>query len=253
MMQARKLGIAYSWVWLKQGFWLFKKNPFLWMTLTSALVVGMFGILMFPLGGPLMLVFFPGFFAGLMLGCHDLAEEKPLELKHFFAAFQQHGPRLIALGAVSMVFNGVAGYLMIRLAGGAEFLAKLKTVLEQTSPEAMMHAVDETAIMQPIYTMFLVSLALQFVVQFAAMLVVFRGARPLAALLAALRATLVNALPLLAYGVILFPFAVVATVLLVGWLVLLPIVLASQYAIYRDMFPMPKDLQAAAEAAPPPA
>lgn len=253
-MQARKLGIAYSWVWLKQGIWLYKKSPFIWMVLGAALVVGMFGIAIFPLLGALLPgLLYPAFFAGLMLGCHDLAEEKPLELKHLFAGFQTHGPALMSLGALNLIINLIVGYVVIRFAGGETFAANLKNVLEQPSPDAMMQAISETGIMAPMYLLLLVSLTLQFIVQFGAMLVVFRALRPLAALLAALRATLVNALPLLAYSLLLLPLAILASLpLMLGWLVLLPIVISSQYAIYRDMFPMQKDLQAtAADAAKP--
>ncbi len=241
-MEARKAGIAHGWMWIKQGIWLFRKNPFIWMVLSSALVVGMFGMALFPLlGAVLPSLLFPTFFAGLMLGCHTLAEEKPLELKHLFAGFQTHAPPLISLGALSLVIKPVVGYVVIRFAGGEAFVANLKKALEQPGPDAMMQAFNETGIMAPMFLV-LVSLALQFIVQFAAMLIVFRALRPLAALRAALRATLVNALPLLVYGLLLFPLAILASMpFMLGWLMLVPLVITSQYAIYRDMFPMPGD------------
>jgi uncharacterized membrane protein len=67
------------------------------------------------------------------------------------------------------------------------------------------------------------------------------------------RATLVNLLPLLVYSLMVLPFALLATLpYMLGWLVLLPVLITVQYAIYRDMFPMPGDRAMPADAAPPP-
>jgi hypothetical protein len=250
-MEARRLGFGHSWMWIKQGIWLFKRNPFILMTLTAMLVVGMFGIALFPILGALLPgLLYPAFFAGLMLGCHALAGEKPLELKHLFAGFQTHGASLISLGALSTLLNLIVGTLVIWAAGGEAFLLNVKHVLEQPDPEAMTQAINTTGIMLPMFMLMLVSAALQFIVQFAALLIVFRAVRPLAALIAAMRATLLNTVPLLAYGLMLLPFAFIASVpLMLGWLVLFPIIVASQYAIYRDMYPMQEDLRRAADKA----
>jgi hypothetical protein len=248
-VEAKRAGIAYGWMWFKQGIWLFKRNPFLWMFLTSLLVVGMFALMLFPFIGPFLPgVLFPAFFAGLMLGCHALAEEKPLQPQHLLAGFQSHGARLLSLGALNAVVNVLVGKLLVEAAGGASFENDLKTVLQAQDPDAMMQALQQTGIMLPMYAMVLMSVLLQFLVQLAAMLVVFRGAAPLPALLAALRATLLNALPLLVYALMVLPLALLASLpAMLGWLVLLPILLTTQYAIYRDLFPMAGDIK------PPPA
>jgi len=246
-MQARRAGLLHGWMWLKQGLWLFKRNPFLWMFLTSILVVGTAGMAMLPiLGGFLLAVLFPAFFAGLMLGCHALAEDKELELRHLFSGFQTHGTPLISLGVASMVIKLLLANAVI-LAGGDALVNQMVAAMQAENADAMLHALSEAGIMFPVYLV--LSTVLQTSVFFAAMLIVFRGATPLASLLAAVRATLVNALPLLVYGLMLLPLAALASMpLMLGWLVLLPIIITSQYAIYRDLFPMQKDLQAAAGA-----
>ncbi len=240
MLRARKVGLAHGWMWFKQGVWLFRRNPFLWMFLTSILVVGMAGIAMLPVVGSLLPnILSPAFLAGIMLGCHALAEEKPLELKHLFAGFQQHGTALLTLGVI-----GTVGLLLIfglvEFAGGGPLLALLASGKQPASPEELQQAVAQVGMVFPIaLVMFLV---LQTSVPFAAMLIVFRQAPPLAALGGALRATLLNFLPLLVYSLMLLPLAVLASLpAMLGWLVLLPILLASQYAVYRDMVPMPGD------------
>jgi uncharacterized membrane protein len=203
---------------------------------------------MFPyVGGMLLAVMFPAFFAGLMLGCHALAEEKQLELKHLFSGFEKHGTPLISLGIISMVIKLLLVNILI-LAGGETMVDHIMSAMQAENPEALLQAFSEAGIMFPIYL--LLSAVLQSSVVFAAMLIIFRAVKPVASLIASVRATLVNALPLLVYSLMLFPLAVLATIpMMVGWLVLLPIVITSQYAIYRDMFPMESDIRAAKEGA----
>lgn len=243
MLNARRVGIAYGWMWIKQGFWLFKQNPFLWMFLASIIVVGMFALALFPLlGAVLPALLYPAAFAGLMLGCHALAQHQPLEPQHVLAGFRAHGRSLLLLGVLNTVVNQLVGVLMIQAAGGEKFVNDLRNVMQQPDPQAMMAAIDKTGIMLTMDLFGLVSFMLLFVVQIAAMLIVFRGVTPVAALLAALRATLRNVLPVIVFGLMLVPLFVLAMLpAMLGLIVLAPIVLASQYAVYRDMFPMPGD------------
>jgi len=58
-----------------------------------------------------------------------------------------------------------------------------------------------------------------------------------------LRAFLQNMIPLSVYALLLLPFALLASLpMMLGWLVLLPVIITSLYAIYRDIFPMEEDL-----------
>ncbi len=47
-----------------------------------------------------------------------------------------------------------------------------------------------------------------------------------------------NLMPLTVYGLLLLPFAILASLpMMLGWLILLPVIIASMYAAYRDLFP----------------
>ena len=84
--------------------------------------------------------------------------------------------------------------------------------------------------------------------QFSPMLVIFGGMQPIPALKASLRAFLHNVLPLTVYTVALLPFAILATLpMMLGWLVLMPVIITSMYAIFCDLFPMQPATPAAAE------
>jgi len=252
-MEARKVGAAHGWMWLKQGFWLFKKNPLLWMVQTAIVVVGMFGIAIIPIvGDPLSALLFPSFFAGLMLGCHALAKEEELELAHLFAGFQRYAAPLVALGGINLIGNFLILGMMM-LTGGASLVGIMMSGNPPDNPEVFMQAVTEAWFALPLGVA--LSFALQATTLFATMLVIFRSVAPIPALQASLRAFLRNAMPLIVYGLMQLPFAVLATLpMMLGWLVLLPILITSMYAVYRDMFPMESDLAASSanmEAAPP--
>jgi uncharacterized membrane protein len=71
---------------------------------------------------------------------------------------------------------------------------------------------------------------------------------PLPAMKVSLRAFLRNMIPLTAYGLLLLPFAILASLpMMLGWLVLLPVIITSLYAIYRDLFPMEGDVATTTE------
>ena len=43
-MEARKVNISNGWLWIKQGYWLFKKSPILLVVLGAICIVGTIGI-----------------------------------------------------------------------------------------------------------------------------------------------------------------------------------------------------------------
>ena len=72
---------------------------------------------------------------------------------------------------------------------------------------------------------------------FAPALVVLQGHTPAHAMTESFRGCLKNLVPFLLYSVILFVLMIVATIpLLLGWLVLVPVLVASIYAAYQDIF-----------------
>jgi uncharacterized membrane protein len=76
---------------------------------------------------------------------------------------------------------------------------------------------------------------------FAPALVVFHGMGAGAAMKASFLGCLKNILPFLLYGVVLFVFSILASLpLLLGWLVLGPVLAASVYTSYRDIYLKPR-------------
>ena len=243
-MEARKVNASHGWMWIKNGYWLFKKSPVLWVVLTAIGVAGLLGIAIIPVvGDPLATLLFPVLLAGFMFGCHALAKGEELELAHLFAGFQQHAQQLVTLGGINLVCQLlILGVMM--LTGGATLVSILMSGKPPDDPEILMQAVAGAGFALLLgVTLFSV---LMMAMQFAPMLVIFGGMQPIPALKASLHAFLRNIIPLTAYAFALLPFAIMATLpMMLGWLVLLPVVFTSMYAIYRDLFPTQEEPAAA--------
>ena len=78
---------------------------------------------------------------------------------------------------------------------------------------------------------------LAMAVWYAPALVLFQQVSAFDAMKASFFGCLKNWVPMTVYGIIVFVLMIAATVpLLLGWLVLLPLLLASTYTSYRDLF-----------------
>ncbi|MBI5431066.1 MAG: hypothetical protein HY938_11525 [Nitrosomonadales bacterium] len=245
-MEARKVSAINGWLWIKQGYGLFRKSPLLWVSLTAIGMIGMLGLASAPVvGDPLATLLFPIVLAGYMLGCRALAQGEELELAHLFAGFRQQAQQLVTLGGIGLVAQLLILGVM-KLTGGAELVDILMSGKQVDDPAVLLHAM-EGAGMALLLGMALFSL-LMMATQFAPMLVIFGRMMPVPAMKTSLRAFLRNILPLTVYGVMLLPFALLASLpMMLGWLVLMPVVIASMYATYSDLFPMQPETPRAAE------
>jgi hypothetical protein len=238
-MEARKVESGHGWMWIKHGFELFRKSPVLWVVLVIIAALALITIASIPVvGDPLATLLMPVVLAGFMLGCHALQQGEELELVHLFAGFRQHTQQLVTLGGINLVSQLlILGVMM--LTGGAS----LVSVLMNGNPN------DQTAVMQAaagaglaVIVGMTLYCVLVMAMQFAPALVLFNNAAPIEALKSSLRACLLNILPLSVYGAIMLIFAFAASLpMMLGWVVLLPLIVASTYTAYQDLFPKVKE------------
>ena len=234
-MEARAVNITNGWLWIKQGYRLFRKSTLLMIVLTAISVLGIMTVAAIPtVGDMLATLLFPALFAGFMLGCRELDRGEELELEHLLAGFQGNGSALIALGGINLVCQILILGVMYSL-GATELVEILMAGHHVEDTEVMKQAIENAGPALPI-GLVLFSLLLM-AMQFAPMLVMFDRLPPLAAMRASLKACLRNVLPLTMYAAMLLPFAFLASVpLMAGWLILLPIMATSVYVAYRDVF-----------------
>ena len=240
-MEARKVEVANGWLWIKQGYWLFKKSPVLWIVLAAVGTIGLLGISTIPLiGDPLATLLFPVLLGGYMLGCRAQENDEELELPHLFAGFHNNTSQLITLGGISLISQMlILGVMM--LTGGATLVSMLMSGKPVDNPEILAQAIVGAGVALTL-GMGLFSVLLM-AMQFAPMLIIFNKMSPVDAMKASLQACLRNIFPLCLYGVLMSLFMMAASMpLMLGWLILLPVIIGSMYASYRNLFPTPEEL-----------
>jgi uncharacterized membrane protein len=236
MMEAQRLQGRRGWDWIKQGYVLFMKAPLLWIVLLSICVIAAVALSNVPvLGEPLVSLLMPVVLAGLMTGCRALEQGEELELVHLFSGFKQHTPQLIALGGIALVSQYlILGAMM--MVGGATLVGVLMSGQPDIDPSMMAQALAGSgfALLLGIVLFSVLMMAMQY----APILVFFRGITPLQAMKLSLRAFLHNIWPMLVYGISFMLLALLASLpMMLGWLVLLPLAFTSLYASYSDIFP----------------
>jgi uncharacterized membrane protein len=175
----------------------------------------------------------PILMGGVMLGCASLERGGSLEVAHLFAGFREQTG---ALATVGLLYLG--GTLAILLVVGLIFgFSLVPMFMGGRAPEA-------TEALTLIALASLVMLALfipvLMAIWFASPLVVLHGVKPIDAIKMSFLGCLKNILPFLIYGVIALLLAIVATIpIFLGWLALGPVLMASVYTGYRDIFTEP--------------
>ena len=229
----RSQPVANGWQWIADGWALFTRAPGLWIGITALYIVLSFAIGSVPLLGmlasPVLNVVFT---AGLMLGCRALDEGGSLKIDHLFAGFQQRLGTLLAVG-----FLYLGALLVATLVAGFAVGFKVYAIISAGPVEA--DAILELVLLGALFVLIWLALVLPAVmaVWFAPALVVFRHLGALEAMKASFMGCLRNFVPFLIYGIVLLVPAVLATIpFALGWLVLGPLVVASIYTSYKDIY-----------------
>jgi uncharacterized membrane protein len=222
--------------WLTEGWELFKAAPAIWI----AIVVVFFIILMFcafiPFVGPLAQnLLMPVLMAGIAIGCRAIDEGRSLEFKHLFDGFNHK--RISWLVAVGGLY--LAGFIVIMIVTmvvtGAGMFAIFAAGGSRPDPETARAALATVAI--AMLVMFGLMVPLLMTVWFAPSLVVFHDLGPFEAMKQSFTGCVRNIVPFLVYGVIGMGLSIVATIpLALGWLALGPVMAASVYTAYRDIY-----------------
>jgi uncharacterized membrane protein len=223
---------ANGWAWIADGWTLFKAAPGLWIGITVVFTAILFAMALVPFAGMLgQYLLMPVFMAGIVLGCRAIDEGGSLEFNHLFAGFQTRFGTLAAVGGlylagfvvvlvVVMLITGVGVFAV--MAGGGQDVATTGAVL---------------GLLLAVLIAVALSVPLLMAVWFAPPLVVFHDLGAVEAMKASFTGCLRNMLPFLVYGIVAMVLLFVAMLpLLLGLLVAGPVVLASVYTSYRDIY-----------------
>ena len=224
---------SHGWTWIASGWELFKRQPGIWVAIAIiAIVIFIAYYFMRAFGNILGILLTPVFTAGFVIGAKALDEGRKLEIAHLFAGFTNRFGALIAVGAIYLALL-LAIVVVSALVTGVSVWVMLSASPDLTSATI--------SAMLSILLAWLIALGLMvpvfMVVWFAPPLVVFNELGAFDALKASFVGCLKNIVPFLIYGLILLGFAVLASIpLCLGWLVLAPVIAASIYTSYRDIY-----------------
>ena len=231
--RGRAVAAGHGWTWIAAAFGLFRKRPGAWIVITIILGVILILLNLLPVvGWAVNTLLMPVYLGGLMLGCRALADDGDFRIGHLFAGFSHRTGRLIAIGALSLVGWIIIMIPLVVIMGESFFalMAGDPSALAAVGPAAAIGFLVMLGLSVPLY----------MALWFSPCLVVFHDAQPIQAVRQSFRACLKNIVPFLIYGVIAMVFAVAAAIPLgLGLLVWAPVIVASVYTAYRDIFYAP--------------
>jgi uncharacterized membrane protein len=218
--------IADAWAFTGEQRWMFVGVFVLFALL--AIVISLI-----PLVGTLVnTLMMPVFSGGFVLGCDAVRRGERLEVGHLFAGFRRHAGKLIATGAISLAFLILMVLVVAAIFGstvGLIFLGADPTP-EQVSQSVLM-------ILLAALIMLGLSLPLYMALWFAGPLIVLADFDVGTAMKTSFGACLRNVVPYLIWGLAVLVLGIVATIPIgLGWLLLAPVLMASIYLSYRDIF-----------------
>ncbi len=242
-MEIRKINAGQGWQWIVGGFALFRKNPPIWITLFVIYFLVVIVVSVIPVVGPLVMTLLaPVFTAGFMLACRDVEAGEELELGYLIAGFKHNAGQLITVGGLYLVGSiTILGLMM--MAGGGSILGS--AALEQmrgTEMNAVMAGATGDMLISLLVAM-AVLVPLLMAYWFAPALVMLGNVKAVDAMKLSFMGSLRNMWPFLVYGVIAFVLMMIAMIPFgLGMLILVPVLNASIYLGYKDIFSAAPDL-----------
>jgi uncharacterized membrane protein len=232
--EGQAVAAGNGWQWIADAWGYFRQQPGMWIAVVVVFLVIFILISLIPfVGGLAAALFGPVFAGGIAIGCQAMREGGELELGHLFAGFKQSTGKLVLIGVFNLAAFVVIG-IVVALIAGAGIAAAMMGGGQMGAGQAMASA---GAITLAVLVAVALSVPVYMAIWFAAPLVALNDLDTIAAIKTSFFACLKNIVPFLLYGLIMFALAIVASIpVFLGWLVLTPVLAASVYTAYRDIF-----------------
>jgi uncharacterized membrane protein len=238
----RNVGVMQGLQWYKEGFRYFAKSPGTWILITILFIVLLVLISLIPMPsqqftlGNILDTFF---LAGLMTGLYSLDKTGKFSVEYLFAAFK-HPMRgqLLIVGLISFLMYGIVSYILLN-----DALVEFQQVTQQsTDGHPSQATIEET--MQAAKTFYvavfktsLLTIPVMMLFWFTAPLIILHHVPAVAAMKLSFLGCFYNTPAFIVYILVGGLLAIFATLVLgLGWFVLLPVIVASQYAAWKDIF-----------------
>ena len=233
-MEAKTVDVSRSIAWFIGGWGLFMKNPGAWIVLGIMTLAITVVLSLIPFLGVLALsLISPVLGAGLLYAAREADAGRALDVLHLFQGFRERDKLtpLLSLGGVALAGLIIGLVIAFLLAGGS-----MVTMMMSGDRHALTTGALGGFLLAGLVIL-VVEVVVAMAVVYAIPLVMFRDVPAGEALRSSLNANLRNLLPLLVFGVIYLFVAVLATLpLMLGWIVLLPVSIATVYLSYKDLY-----------------
>ena len=234
VMPGRSLPAGSGWSWIRGGWSFFTAAPGMWIVFIILLAIGSVVFNFIPILGSLAWqVLSPVIGGGLVVGCRSIETSGELELEHLFAGLKTNFANLLVLGLLYVT----GGLLILGVIFAFVGTAIVMAVLNGDADALMQAFAITTPLLVGSFIALVMAGLLLAAYWFAPALVVMHGVAPLKAMQASLGATFRNVGPFLVYGLAMFFFLIIAAIPFgLGMLVWIPVMVASGYFSYREVF-----------------
>lgn len=228
-----------GWHWILDAFRLVKPQFGTWFLLCLIFFIIMAVLSAVPAGSFVWMLLQPILGAGLMFACRELERGEELEIGQLFIGFQRNPTQLALIGLIGFVASiGIVIIAMVPLLalGGTSLLT---LVFTDNNPAAIAAMGGSALMAMLLFLLILLALfmPLTMAMWFATALVLFDDLPAWDAFKISYRASMANLLPFFVYGLIAMVLCVVAALPLgLGLFLLLPVLMATGYTSYRDVF-----------------
>ena len=227
-IEPQKVSFGRGLSWLVDGARLFGRNPGIWILITIIYSLIMLFSSFVPFATNILQPMLAG---GLMIGCHDQDNDRSLEVRHLFEGFNAAGGKLAILGALLLGISILVMIVVMILFFAGVFTGALmqKSGASET-PIIIVGLLSIPIILGVLLVFFSVS-------WFGPSLIALQDLDVGTAFKMSLLAVKRNILPLLLFGFFSFLLLILgALTLYIGYLVIIPIIIASSYACWKDIF-----------------
>jgi uncharacterized membrane protein len=235
VLPGRGLPAGAGWAWVARGWALFARAPLMWIVAVVVIFVIAMVVSIIPFIGTLAFQLLQAVFAGgFIMACHALDKGGEFELEHLFAGFSKRFVPLLLVGLLLML-GWVVILLVFMAFVGLSILTAFMTGDANAAMAAFAASMGSMAIGALVCLGLMVPLMAAY--WFAPALVMMHDMSPVAAMKESFFACFRNFVPFLVYGLVMMFFAVLAAIPFgLGFLVWLPVAIASTYVAYREIF-----------------
>lgn len=223
--------------WIGAGWGLFKQAPWAWIGALVLLVLISLALAFVPIVGSIVSILIgPVLMGGFMAGAHEQASAAgAFRVGHLFAGFNKNTSSLLAVGGLYMLGSIILAIVAMLILIGPMLASGMDPQALENNPELLTQALGIYSLLFLVILALVIPLVMAY--WFAPALVMLNGLGAVAAMKLSFLGCLRNILPFLLYGIVTAALMLLAMIPFgLGLLILSPVLIASMYAAYRDIY-----------------